>query len=109
MKLTASNADELTQAIKFSKLSTQEQQEGNDLAEALRLNKVEANNKKQAQQEQFKLAEAQLLSIVHNKAIDDAEQAQGHELNSADSSAILDVSINNVEHFLNQHLGLLRL
>ena len=46
MKLTASNADELTQAIKFSKLSTQEQQEGNDLAEALRLNKIESNNKK---------------------------------------------------------------
>jgi hypothetical protein len=108
-KVKASEADELAQAIKLSKLSAQEQQEENELAEALRLNKIEANNKKQARQEQFKLAEAQLLSIVHNKAMDDAEQAQGHELNSAELSAILDVSINNVEHFLNQHLDLLGL
>ena len=108
-KVKASEADELAQAIKLSKLSAQEQQEENELAEALRLNKIEANNKKQAQQEQFKLAEAQLLSIVHNKAMDDAEQAQGHELNSDELSAILDVSINNVEDFLNQHLDLLGL
>ena len=97
-----SEEDEFAQAIKLSKLSAQEE---SDLSEALRLNKIEADNKAQTQQQTKK----QLLSIVHNKAIDDAEQAQGHELNSAELSAILDASINNVEHFLNQHLDLLGL
>jgi len=96
-----SEEDEFAQAIKLSKLSAQEE---SDLSEALRLNKIEADNKAQTQQQTKK----QLLSIVLNKAIDDAEQA-GHELSHAKLSTIFDESTHNVEHFLTQNLDLLGL
>lgn len=52
----AGEVNELTQAIKLSKLSAQKQQEDNDLAEAFRLNAIEAANQSHAQQEQLEAA-----------------------------------------------------
>ncbi|MDP5083568.1 MAG: hypothetical protein NWP61_04950 [Rickettsiaceae bacterium] len=59
----ASEVDELTQAIKSSKLTAQKQQEDNDLAEAFRLNEIEAINQNHAQQEQLQAAMKESLIL----------------------------------------------
>ena len=67
-KAKVSEEDELAQAIKLSKLSAQQQQqEDNELAEAFRLNTIEAANKNYAQQKQLK--EATEESLIWAQAI----------------------------------------